>query len=119
MKPDFEKGGGLVVAIVQDSRTNEVLMQAYMSESAWQKTLETGQAWFWSRSRCCLWQKGEESGNVMTVMNIYLDCDFDAVLLRVRVEGEGVACHKGRCSCFVHFATKDSLNSFDFFPNIC
>ncbi len=95
--PDFSKG--LVPAIVQDAEDGEVLMLAYMNETAWQKTLETGEAHYWSRSRQKLWHKGESSGNVQKVHSIRIDCDLDTVLLQVTQIG-GAACHTGRRSCF-------------------
>jgi len=79
--PDFEKAGGLVPVIVQDVATQEVLMLAYMNRDAWEKTVETGKATYWSRSRKQLWVKGETSGNVQQVREIRIDCDSDAVLL--------------------------------------
>ena len=99
MKIDFEKGGGLVPVIVQDDETGDVLMLAYMNEAAYQKTLETGKATYWSRSRRKLWLKGETSGNVQEVKGIYIDCDEDTILLKVHQVG-GAACHTGHRSCF-------------------
>lgn len=99
MKPDFAKQNGLVPAIVQDLDSGEVLMLAYMNEDAWEKTLETGEAHFWSRSRQSLWHKGGTSGHVQRVEHIRLDCDADAVLLIVEQVG-GAACHEGYQSCF-------------------
>ncbi len=96
---DFEKGGGLVIAIAQDAESGEILMVAHMNEEAFERTLETGQVVYWSRSRGRLWHKGEESGNVQRVESISIDCDGDAVLLRVEQKG-GAACHTGRRSCF-------------------
>ncbi len=96
---DFEKGGGFVTAIAQDAATDEILMVAHMNEAAFDRTLETGQAVYWSRSRDALWHKGEQSGNVQQVKEIYADCDGDAVLLRVEQIG-GAACHTGKRSCF-------------------
>lgn len=96
---DFGKGGGLLPAIVQDSETGEVLMLAYMNEEAYRRTLETGRAWFYSRSRDAFWMKGESSGHVQEVREIRVDCDADAVLLKVRQVG-GAACHTGHRSCF-------------------
>jgi phosphoribosyl-AMP cyclohydrolase len=93
--PDF--GEGLVPAIAQDAATGEVLMVAYMDEEAWSRTLATGRAWFHSRRRG-LWLKGATSGNHLDVVEIRLDCDRDAVLLRVRPAGP--ACHTGARSCF-------------------
>ena len=99
LRPDFAKGNGLVPAIVQDVSSAEVLMLAYMNEQAWDKTLETGQAHFYSRSRDTLWHKGGTSGHVQKVHSIRLDCDADTVLLQVEQVGEA-ACHKGYRSCF-------------------
>ena len=93
--PDFSKG--LVPAVVQDDSTGEVLMLAYMDAEAWERTRETGRAWFHSRTRG-LWEKGATSGNFMEVLELRLDCDLDAVLLRVRPHGP--ACHTGARSCF-------------------
>jgi phosphoribosyl-AMP cyclohydrolase len=99
LKIDFEKAGGLVPAVVQDWKTGEVLMVAYMSPESWARTRETGKACFWSRSRKKLWLKGETSGHVQVVKEVYLDCDRDALLLRVEQAG-GAACHTGFRSCF-------------------
>ena len=99
MKLDFEKMGGLVPAIIQDAETGKVLMLAYMNQIAWEKTLEPGKAWFFSRSRDKQWMKGEESGNVQVVKEIFVDCDDDTVLLKVEQVGTA-ACHKGYVSCF-------------------
>jgi phosphoribosyl-AMP cyclohydrolase len=99
MKLDFDKMGGLVPAIIQDAKTGQVLMLAYMNPIAWEKTLETGRAWFYSRSRNKQWMKGEESGNVQIVKEVFVDCDDDTVLLKVEQVGEA-ACHKGYVSCF-------------------
>ena len=99
VKPDFAKGSGLVPVIVQDDETGDVLMLAYMNEEAWQKTQETGNATFWSRSRDSLWLKGETSGHVQVVKSVFIDCDDDTILLRVEQIG-GAACHTGHRSCF-------------------
>ena len=99
MKPDFSKHGGLLPAIVQAAGTGKVLMLAYMNELAWEKTLETGTAHYWSRSRQRLWLKGEESGHTQLVREILLDCDLDTILLKVEQRG-GAACHAGYESCF-------------------
>ena len=96
---DFEKGGGLVTAIAQDHVSNEILMVAFMNAESFQRTLETGQAVYWSRSRSKLWHKGEESGNVQNVKELYVDCDADVVLMKVEQVG-GAACHTGTRSCF-------------------
>lgn len=96
---DFEKNQGLVPVIVQDWKTGEVLMIAYMNAESWAKTQETGKACFWSRSRKKIWLKGETSGHVQIVKEVYLDCDNDALLLKVEQVG-GAACHTGYRSCF-------------------
>ena len=96
---NFEKMNGLVPAIVQDYKTNEVLMLAFMNEEAWENTLKTGKASFYSRTRKGLWVKGETSGHVQLVKEIYVDCDDDTVLLKVEQIG-GAACHTGYASCF-------------------
>lgn len=91
---------GLIPAIACDAGTGAVLMLAYMNELALQRTLETGQVHYWSRSRGQLWHKGETSGEVQHVESILTDCDQDALLLKVRVGGRGATCHTGRASCF-------------------
>jgi phosphoribosyl-AMP cyclohydrolase len=96
---DFNKSDGLVPAIVQDDETGEVLMLAYMNEEAWQKTLASGKAHYWSRSRQKLWLKGGTSGHIQEVQAIYVDCDLDTVVLKVHQVG-GAACHEGYESCF-------------------
>ena len=99
MKIDFEKGNGLVPVIVQDDKTGDVLMLAYMNEEAYRLTLKTRKATYWSRSRNTLWVKGETSGNIQEVKKIFIDCDEDTILLRVQQVG-GAACHTGHRSCF-------------------
>jgi phosphoribosyl-AMP cyclohydrolase len=97
---DFKKSGdGLVPAIVQDHQTGAVLMLAYVNKEAWEKTLETGKAHYWSRSRNKLWLKGESSGNVQLIEDILVDCDQDTIIYKVEQKG-GAACHKGYPSCF-------------------
>ena len=91
-------GNGLICAIAQDYESGEVLMQAYMNQEAFDKTLETGYAHYWSRSRQKLWKKGEESGHLQKVVGVYLDCDSDCVLLKV--QQTGAACHTGNYTCF-------------------
>lgn len=98
-QPKFD-ANGLIAAIVTDAATGQVLMFAWMNAEALALTLQKQVAHFWSRSRSKLWLKGEESGNVMDVVEISTDCDQDALLFRVRVRGAGVACHTGRTSCF-------------------
>lgn len=97
--PDFSKAHGLVAAVAQDAATGEVLMLAWMDPAAWEATLATGEAHYFSRSRGRLWRKGESSGHVQRVRAIRLDCDADAVLLEVDQIG-GAACHEGFRSCF-------------------
>jgi phosphoribosyl-AMP cyclohydrolase len=99
VKIDFAKSGGLVPVIVQDHRTGDVLMVAYMNEEAWEKTQETGKAHYYSRSRKGLWLKGEESGNFQVVKDAFIDCDSDTILLQIEQIG-GAACHEGYRSCF-------------------
>ncbi len=90
---------GLIPAVVQDADTNEVLMLAWMNRESLRRTVDTGEATYWSRSRRSLWRKGETSGHVQKVVEIRLDCDADCVLLRVEQAG-GIACHTGRRRCF-------------------
>lgn len=99
MKLDFAKTDGLIPAIAQDFKTNEVLMLAYINEEAWNETLATGRAVYYSRSRKKLWRKGEESGNVQMIKEIRVDCDCDTVIFLVEQIG-GAACHTGHRSCF-------------------
>ena len=89
---------GLVPAVVQDAATDEVLMLAYMNRESLLKTIETGETWFWSRSRGELWHKGATSGNTQRVVSLAIDCDGDTLL--VRVEPRGPACHTGAQTCF-------------------
>ena len=96
---DFEKGDGLVAAIAQDDTTGEILMMAYMNEESLRRTLELGEVVYWSRSQQKYWHKGEESGNVQKLKGIYVDCDGDALVLRVEQVG-GAACHTGKRNCF-------------------
>src|SRR5216684_3634455 len=96
---DFEKLGGLVPAIAQDAETGLVLMMAWMNREAYEETLRTGRACYYSRSRARLWRKGEESGNVQEVRELFIDCDADTILLKVNQIG-GAACHEGYASCF-------------------
>src|SRR3989338_10298741 len=98
MELDFEKMNGLVPAIVQDSKTHEVLMLGFMNKEAWEKTLKTKKVTFWSRTRNELWTKGETSGNFLFVKNLFIDCDNDTVL--VQAEPKGPTCHTGKTSCF-------------------
>jgi len=98
MELDFEKMDGLVPVIIQDANDNVILMQGFMNKEAFDKTLEIGKVTFWSRSRDCLWTKGETSGNFLIVKEIYTDCDNDTLL--IKAEAKGPTCHTGERSCF-------------------
>ena len=98
MKIDFEKSGGLVPAIIQDANTKNVLMLGYMNKEAYDKTLLTKKVTFWSRSRNCLWTKGETSGNFLNLVSIAVDCDNDTLL--VKAIPDGPTCHKGTDTCW-------------------
>ncbi len=98
MKPDFEKGNGLLPAIVQDSVTRKVLMLGYMNPEAYQQTLDTGKVTFFSRSKQRLWVKGETSGNFLHLVSLHVDCDQDTLLVMARPEGP--TCHTGTDTCF-------------------
>ncbi len=97
--PKFD-AAGLLAAVATDADSGDVLMFAWMNAEALQKTIETGEAHFYSRSRGKLWRKGEDSGNVMAVVELRTDCDQDAIWLRVRMAGQGAACHTGHKTCF-------------------
>jgi len=97
---DFEKMDGLAPGIVQDARSGEVLMLGFLNAASYARTLETGYVTFWSRTRQKLWMKGETSGNRLRVVSASTDCDSDALLFRVNVEGDGLVCHEGTVSCF-------------------
>ncbi len=99
LSPLFDQNG-LIPAIVTDSHTHEILMFAWMNAEALERTLSSGYAHFWSRSRNRLWQKGEESGNRLAVRAVLTDCDQDVLQVAVEIEGDGVACHTGARSCF-------------------
>ena len=107
-KKDLEEGSslnlkfgpdGLIPVITQDFETGDILMQAYMNKEAFEKTVRTGQAYYWSRSRQSLWHKGETSGQTQDIVQIRTDCDQDSILLAVK-QNKGKACHTGRRSCF-------------------
>ncbi len=98
MNIDFAKGDGLVPAIIQDACTGKVLMLGYMNEASYQKTLATGRVCFYSRSRRCLWTKGETSGNFLEMVSVKLDCDADTLLVQVRPQGP--VCHTGTDTCW-------------------
>src|SRR5689334_15098751 len=106
-RPDFSKNDGLIAAVAQDAATSEVLMVAWMNAEAYDETLRTGRAVYYSRSRGRLWRKGEDSGHIQTVRAIYVDCDADTVLLKV--EQTGAACHEGYRSCFFREVTANGL----------
>jgi phosphoribosyl-AMP cyclohydrolase len=108
LTPSFN-ADGLVAAIAQHADTGEVLMLAWMNAEALRLTLDTGAAHYFSRSRQALWKKGETSGQIQTVAEIRIDCDQDAVLLKVRPQGDGGACHVGFRSCFYRVATDGKL----------
>jgi phosphoribosyl-AMP cyclohydrolase len=97
---DFAKTGGLVAGIVQDDKTGEVLMLGFLNEESYQRSLASGFVTFWSRTRSKLWMKGETSGNRLRIVSLATDCDNDALLFRVIVEGDGLVCHEGTVSCF-------------------
>ena len=108
-KADLEEGDrltprfgpdGLVTAVTSDAASGELLMVAHMNAEALARTIETGEAWYWSRSRKALWHKGDTSGQIQTVVEMRIDCDQDAVWLKVKVGGDGGSCHTGRRSCF-------------------
>jgi phosphoribosyl-AMP cyclohydrolase len=99
LAPRFN-GEGLIAAIATEATTGEVLMFAWMNAEALRRTIDTGEAWYFSRSRNELWHKGETSGQIQTVTEMRIDCDQDAVLLKVKVGGDGGACHVGFRSCF-------------------
>lgn len=113
--PNFNKDG-LIAAIAQDLTSKTVLMLAWMNREALEKTLETGEAWYWSRSRGELWHKGATSGAIQIVHEVRIDCDQDAVLLLVTQKGGG-ACHTGRANCFYRrvtgLGTSDALELID------
>ena len=97
---DFNKMDGLVPGIVQDARTGELLMLGFLNETSYRKSRETGFVTFWSRTRQKLWMKGETSGNRLRIVSASTDCDNDALLFKVEVEGDGLVCHEGTVSCF-------------------
>ncbi|HEX4590169.1 MAG TPA: phosphoribosyl-AMP cyclohydrolase [Gemmataceae bacterium] len=106
MTPDFDKSGGLLPAVAQDSDTGQVLMLAWMNREAFDETLRTGRACYFSRSRNKLWRKGEESGHVQEVRGVFIDCDADTILMKVKQIG-GAACHEGYASCFFREVTPE------------
>ena len=112
MEPDFEKAGGLIPAVAQDADSGQVLMLAWMNRDAYAETVRTGRACYYSRSRNKLWRKGEESGHIQEVRGIFIDCDADTVLLKVKQIG-AAACHEGYASCFFREVTPDGARVVD------
>jgi phosphoribosyl-AMP cyclohydrolase len=110
MQPDFKKLDGLIAAIVQDAETGDVLMLGFMNEQAYTATRESGNVTFYSRSRQKLWRKGEQSGHTLRVREMCIDCDADAILVRVDPAGPGV-CHEGYRSCFFRRLQADGTAS--------
>lgn len=104
----FDKNSGLLPAIAQDAETGEVLMLAWINREAFELTLATGIAHYWSRSRKSIWKKGESSGNTQEIVGVYVDCDEDTVLYKVKQNG-GAACHEGYSSCFYRRIKGDDL----------
>ena len=108
MRPDFAKCDNLVPVIAQDIASGDVLMMAYMNEEAYDETLKSGRAVYFSRSRNKLWRKGEDSGNIQKVHSVFLDCDADTILIKVEQIG-GAACHDGYKSCFYREITPEGV----------
>lgn len=109
LRPKFD-ANGLVTCVTTDAASGELLMVAFMNEEALQKTIASGEAWYYSRSRARLWRKGESSGHVQKVLEMRVDCDQDAVWLRVE-QGGGAACHTGRRSCFYRRIDRDEAGA--------
>ena len=109
LRPKFD-AAGLVTCVTTDAATGEVLMVAHMNDEALRKTIATGEAWYFSRSRGALWRKGESSGHVQRVVEMRVDCDQDAIWIRVDQAG-GAACHTGRHSCFYRAVTRDQTGA--------
>lgn len=99
LSPRFD-ANGLVTCVTTDAKTGEVLMVAHMNDAALRRSIETGEAWYWSRSRGELWHKGATSGQIQTIREMRVDCDQDAIWIKVDVAGDGGCCHTGRHSCF-------------------
>jgi|SRR6187402_1227072 len=109
IKIDFAKMDGLVPGIVQDATTGQILMLGFLNEVSYVKSLESGFVTFWSRTRSKLWMKGETSGNRLKIVSVATDCDTDALLFRVNVEGDGLTCHEGTVSCFTKNIALETL----------
>jgi phosphoribosyl-AMP cyclohydrolase len=112
LAPRYDRGG-LITAIAVDASSGEILMVAHMNAEALARTLETGEAWYWSRSRGELWHKGATSGQTQTLVEMRVDCDQDALWLKVRVAGDRGCCHTGRRSCFYRVVAGSSPPSLD------
>ena len=112
---DFSKGDGLLPAIAQDYKTNEILMLGYINEESWQETLNSGYATYWSRSRNELWKKGDTSGNLQEIKEILVDCDNDTVIFKINQIGDA-ACHKGYRSCFFRTIEEEVVSDLIFDP---
>ena len=106
-KIDWKKGDGLIPAVVQDNSSGTVLMLGFVNKESLEKSIESGEVWFWSRSKGRLWKKGETSGNILKIVDIKIDCDFDAVLIKANPTGP--TCHLGRNSCFDYEFAPDRL----------
>ena len=115
LAPRFD-AHGLIVCVTVEAATKDVLMVAYMNRLALDKTIETGEAHYWSRSRGSLWRKGETSGQIQRVAALYVDCDQDAILLEVEPQGDGGACHTGRKSCFYRKLSPEGEGRLIFSP---
>ena len=111
-KIDFDKNNGIIPCIFQDYKTSRVLMLGYMNKEAFLKTLKTGNVYYYSRSKKRLWMKGETSGHIQKVKEIYIDCDNDTLLIKGTQVG-GAACHKGYNSCFYRKLEGDEFNIFE------
>jgi phosphoribosyl-AMP cyclohydrolase len=111
LQPKWGKDG-LITVVTTSAESGEVLMLAHMNEEALRKTLDTGEAWYWSRSRQALWHKGDTSGQIQTITDMRIDCDQDAIVLKVIVGGDGGACHTGRTTCFYRKIENDGTLSF-------
>ena len=112
VKLDFAKCGGLIPAIAQDHKTNEILMMAYINAESWQETINSGYATYYSRSRQQLWKKGESSGHLQVVKEILVDCDLDTVIFKIEQLGPG-ACHTGHRSCFYRRVKDNALEEVE------
>jgi phosphoribosyl-AMP cyclohydrolase len=110
LAPKFD-ANGLITCVTTDAETKDVLMVAHMNAEALEKTIATGEAWYWSRSRNTLWHKGETSGQMQTVVEMRIDCDQDAIVLKVSVAGDGGCCHTGRHACFYRIQTTGSVDA--------